>query len=97
MATLRLSAQAVEHLERIFELIAERDPSRALKTVRRIREAVMILEDHPMIGRPGEDGLRELVMSHGNSAYLALYRWDAARERVTVLGIRGAREAGYRE
>jgi len=57
----------------------------------------MVLEDHPMIGRPGKDGLRELVISHGRDAYLALYRWDPLKERITVLGIRGAREAGYRE
>jgi len=97
MATLRLSSRAVTHLERIFEFIAERDPPRALQTVQRIREAVMVLEAHPLVGRPGKDGLRELVISHGRNAHLALYRWDPAKERVTVLGIRGAREAGYSE
>ncbi|NJO12624.1 MAG: type II toxin-antitoxin system RelE/ParE family toxin [Gammaproteobacteria bacterium] len=54
MATLRLSSRAVIHLERIFEFIAERDPPRALQTIQRIREAVMVLEDHPLIGRPGQ-------------------------------------------
>jgi hypothetical protein len=57
----------------------------------------MVLEAHPLMGRPGKDGLRELVISHGRNAYLALYRWDPMKERVTVLGIRGAREAGYSE
>jgi plasmid stabilization system protein ParE len=97
MATLRLSSQAVAHLERIFEFIAAQDSHRALQTVQRIREAVMVLEAHPLMGRPGKDGLRELVISHGRSANLALYRWDPMKERVTVLGIRGAREAGYSE
>jgi plasmid stabilization system protein ParE len=97
MATLRLSSRAVAHLERIFEFIAERDPPRALRTIQRIREAVTVLEAHPLVGRPGKDGLRELVISHGRNAYLALYRWDPAKERVAVLGIRGAREAGYSE
>lgn len=95
MATLALSARAFAHLERIFEFIAERDPARALKTVQRIREAVMILEHHPLIGRTQEDGLRELVISHGRGAYVALYRWYPAEDAILVLAIRDAREAGY--
>lgn len=95
MAEVRLSARAFAHLERIFEFIAERDPARALKTVQRIREAVLILERHPLIGRPVEDGRRELVMSHGRGTYVALYRWYPADERILVLAVRDSREAGY--
>jgi plasmid stabilization system protein ParE len=82
-------------LERIFEFIAERDPAKALLTVQSIREAVMMLERHPLIGRSVEDGRRELVISHGRLAYLALYRWIPANDTVLVLAIRDAREAGY--
>jgi len=55
----------------------------------------MLLERHPLIGRPVEDGRRELVMAHGRGTYLALYRWFPADESVLVLAIRHAREAGY--
>jgi plasmid stabilization system protein ParE len=95
MAKVRLSARAFAHLERIFEFIAEHDPARALQTVQRIREAVMLLERHPLIGRPAEDGRRELVIGHGRGTYVALYRWFPADESVLVLAIRHAREAGY--
>lgn len=95
MATVRLSARAVVHRERIFELIAERDPDRALQTVQQIREAVMVLARHPLLGRTVEDGRRELVISHGRSAYLALYRWYPADQTVLVLAIRHARDVGY--
>lgn len=95
MATVRLSARAVAHLERIFELLAERDPGRALQTVQQIREAILILARHPLLGRPAEDGRRELVVSHGRNAYLALYRRYPADDAVLVLAIRHAREAGY--
>lgn len=95
MATVRLSARAFADLERIFEFVAERDPARALETVRRIREAVMLLERHPLVGRPVEDGRHELVMGRGRDVHLALYRWFPADETVLVLAIRHAREAGY--
>ena len=97
MAQVRLSARAFSDLERIFEFIADRDPARALQTVERIREAVMILERHPLIGRPVEEGRRELVMAHGRGTYVALYRWLPADESVLVLAIRHGREAGHED
>jgi plasmid stabilization system protein ParE len=95
MATVRLTARAFAHLEQIFEFIAASDPTRALTTVQRIREAVMILEHHPLIGRLVEDGRRELVVSRGRSTHLVLYRWLPVDETVLVLAIRDARQAGY--
>ncbi len=95
MASVRLSARAFRDLERIFEFVAERDPGRALQTVQHIREAIMILERHPLIGRMAEEGRRELVISHGRATYLALYRWYPGAGAVLVLAVRHAREAGY--
>jgi len=95
MAKIRLTARAFADLERIFEFTAAHDPARAQRTVRRIREAIMILENHPLIGRVVEDGRHELIMSRGRDAYVALYRWRLAEDTVLVLAIRHAREAGY--
>lgn len=95
MATVRLTARAFAHLEQIFEFIAETDAARALKTIQRIREAVLILEHHPLIGRPVEDGRRELIVSRGNAAHVVLYRWRPADETVLILAVRDARQAGY--
>jgi plasmid stabilization system protein ParE len=97
MAQVKLSAHALNDLERIFEFVAELDPKRGLQTIQRIRQGVLILEQHPLIGRPAEEGRRELVMGRGASAYLALYRWLPQLDTVLVLAIRNAREAGYRE
>lgn len=97
MATVRITARAFAHLERIFEFVAERDPDLALDTISRIREAITILARHPLIGRPVEDGRRELVISRGKNAYLALYRYVPANDVALVLAIRHAREAGYSE
>ena len=95
MAQVRLSARAFADLERIFEYIAEVDPLRARRTVQRIRDAVLILEDHPFIGRPAEEGRRELVMGRRSEAYVALYRWLPADDTALILAFRHSREAGY--
>jgi plasmid stabilization system protein ParE len=95
MARLVLSARAFADLERIFEFVAVSHPDRAIETVHRIRDGVLILEQHPMMGRQVEDGRRELVMGRGVEAYLALYRWMPAMNVVLVLAVRNAREAGY--
>ncbi len=86
-------------LERIFEFNFERDPAVALQHVEKIMEAVLILDRHPGIGRrvPGEPPLRELVISYGNSGYIALYDHSRVPEIVRVVAIRHQREAGYRE
>lgn len=42
-------------------------------------------------------GHRELIISRGRGGYLARYVFDAARQRVIVLGIRHQREAGYND
>lgn len=95
MAQVKLSARAFADLERIFEFLAQVDPMRAQQTVRRIRDAVMILEEHPLIGRSAEDGRRELVIGRRANAYVAMYRWLPASDTVLVLAVRHAREAGY--
>jgi plasmid stabilization system protein ParE len=56
---------------------------------------VTILERHPYIGRPVRGPLRELVISHGRTGYVALYRVAPRLDRVEVLAIRHQREAGY--
>jgi len=90
--------EALADLERIFEFNFERDPATALDHIAKVRSAVLILEDHPEIGRPAGNGthLRELIISHGKSGYLALYQYSPAEHLVRVLAVRHQREAGYR-
>ena len=90
--------EALADLERIFDFTFARDGAEALQHIDRIRGAVMILEDHPEIGRPTEPGsnLRELVISHGRSGYVALYEHSLAEKLIRIAAIRHQREAGYR-
>ncbi len=92
------SEEALADLERIFEFNFKRDAAAALENVAKIRTAVLILEEHPQIGRPAERGtaLRELIISHGKSGYVALYEYSQAEDLVRVVALRHQREAGYR-
>jgi plasmid stabilization system protein ParE len=67
----------------------------AAETVELIEEAVTILKRHPLIGRPVELNLRELIISRGKTGYVALYSFEADQDAVLILSIRHQREAGY--
>jgi len=62
-----------------------------------IVEAVSVLERHPEIGRPAEQGLRELVISRRRTGYVALYSFNSVTDTVLILALRHQKEAGYPE
>lgn len=61
-----------------------------------IRDATKALERHPLIGRPRDDDLHELVISRGKSGYVALYEFNEPLMTVYILAVRHQREAGFR-
>ena len=95
MAIVNYSAGALRDLDRLCDFLLKDNAQAAAETVALINSAVDILEQHPLIGRPAESGLREMVISRGKSGYIALYRYDEERDRVLMLAIRHQREAGY--
>jgi plasmid stabilization system protein ParE len=86
VAQVVYSARALEHIERALQ---------ALRAVAAIQSAVDTLAAHPLIGRRVEGELRELVISYGQTGYLALYRLVIARDEVRILAIRHQRELGF--
>lgn len=97
MAQIIYSARALTDLERLISYLLEADAPFAQQAADHIVEAVEVLANHPFIGRGVEAGLRELIISRGRSAYLALYSYEEAHDTVLVLAIRHSREAGYEE
>jgi plasmid stabilization system protein ParE len=95
LARLIYSARALADLERLADVLADRDPAAAAATIGLIEEAVAILARHPLIGRPVEAGLCELVISRGRTGYLALYSFEATHDVALILALRHQREAGY--
>ena len=97
MAQIIYSDEAFIDFERIVDFLLESSPEHAAETLQNIRSAINILDAHPLIGRRVDANIRELVISWGETGYLALYRFDAAIDIVRVLRIRQQREAGYTE
>lgn len=95
MARVVYWRHALANRERAFTSQDGRSPDAAIAAGDKIRSAIEVLEQHPLIGRMIEGGLRELVISFGRSGYLALYRFVAAREEVRILAIRHQRELDY--
>ena len=89
------SARALADLERIFEFLAEHDPTTALEATALIIDAMRVLERHPYIGRPAGGDLRELVISSGRTGYVAIYRARRRPADVEILSLRHQREAGF--
>jgi plasmid stabilization system protein ParE len=88
--------QALQDVARLHRFLAPKNRDAARRAVRAIRESAKVLGSRPEIGRPASEmpaGFRERVIPFGDSAYLALYRYDG--EIVTILAVRHAREAGY--
>lgn len=98
MAVVRYGRRALEDVLRLTRFLFREDPRSAVATAGLIREALAVLEHHPLIGRPVEGTeLRELVISRGRSGYLALYTYNAPSDEITVLALKHQREAGFEE
>lgn len=92
MNSVVLHLGALEDLERLTDFLRDSDPRAALDTTRVIADGLRVLARHPLIGRPLENGKRELLIYRGRAGYVAQYRHDPAFDRVVILAIRHQRE-----
>ena len=95
MTRWALSVETAEDLDRLVDFLLAEFPQDATQTTALITDALAILAQHPKIGRPVGQGLRELVISRGKSGYVALYRYDEPADMAVVLAVRHQREQGY--
>jgi plasmid stabilization system protein ParE len=95
VATVVYSARALSHLERPFEFPVSENPDASIATASAIRSAVENLAAHPLLGRRVHGDIRELVISFGQTGYIALYRFVVLQDEVRVLAIRHQREIGF--
>jgi plasmid stabilization system protein ParE len=93
--TVVYSARTLSHLERAFEFLASENPEAAIAAASGIRSAVDNLAAHPLLGRRVHGDIRELVISFGQTGYVALYRFVVPQDEVRVLAIRHQREVGF--
>lgn len=96
MSRVILAAQVKADFDRIFDFLFEFAPEFAATRIEAIMAAIDILQTSPLIGRPLAFGQRELIIATGASGYLALYRYDPAKDTVFVLAVRSQREQAYK-
>jgi len=94
MARIELAPEVADDFDRILEHLREQAVEAPVERLREILDAVDVLERNPLIGRPGRDDQRELVIGRRSHGYVALYRYLAELDAIFVLAIR-QREAGF--
>jgi len=95
VAQIVLSARLQVDFDRIVDFLIQYAPDTAVDRIESIITALDVLESSPLIGRPVENGKRELVIATGATGYLALYRFVPELDAVFVLGVRSQRELGF--
>lgn len=95
MAKVVYSARSIGHIERALQFLRDESPDAVLAAVTAIQTAVDHLAAHPLVGHRVEGDLRELVISYGQTGYVALYRFVVSQKVVRVLAIRHQRELGF--
>lgn len=95
MTRIVLAPAVAEDFARIVDHLDCHDAARREERIGGIVRAIDVLADNPLIGRPAEAELRELVIGRDASGYVALYRYLSEFDTVLILAIRAQREAGY--
>lgn len=95
MAKVVYSARSLDHIERAFQFLRDKNPDVAQDAVTAIQSAVDNLAAHPLVGHRVQGELRELIISYGQTGYVAFYRFVVSRKEVRILAIRHQRELGF--
>ena len=96
MSRLETAPEVLDDFDRFLDHIARFDVGSAPERIAEILQAVQILVNNPLMGRPVRGGKRELVIGRGSRGYVALYRYLPKIDTVFLLAVRSQREAGYK-
>ncbi len=96
MPQVIFAPSALRDMERLRDFLRPKNPAAAKHAASAIIKTIKTLEDYPEIGRPADEmdpTYRELLISYGDSGYIALYHYNG--QSVTVVAIRHQKEAGF--
>lgn len=96
VSAVELAPEVAQDFSRILAHLAEFKVQTPERRILEIVAALDVLENNPLIGRPANDDMRELVIGRDARGDVALYRYIPEIDTVFVLAIRSQREAGYR-
>lgn len=96
---VRLTPQAQEDLERLYQFWLGIDPITDEHAMEAIADSYTLLERMPFSCRKAADGQlgsrwREMLISFGSSGYVALFEIED-NETVTIAAVRHQRESDY--
>ena len=95
---VRLTAEALENFDRLYEFLVERDRDGAGRALSAIERGFELLAYSPFSCRKSllqkNPRWRELLIPFGHSGYVALFEIDDHRT-ITVTGVRHQREEDY--
>jgi plasmid stabilization system protein ParE len=95
MASIELAPEIGEDFQSIVDNRMDFQVDNPDQRIEEIIEAINILANNPLIGRPAGSGQRELIIGRRSHGYIALYRYIPYIDTVFVLAIRSQNEAGY--
>ena len=95
MTRIELAPEIADDFDRILEHLHQYEVPDAGSRLQQIFEGLSVLEHNPLIGRPVQAGMKELIIGRESRGYVALYRYIPEIDTIFVLAIRGQREAGY--
>jgi len=92
-----ITGGAARGLARCRDFLESKNPRAAARAGQLIELQFALLETSPDIGRPVPESpaFRELLISFGDSGYVALYRHEAAMDTVYIVAFRHQKQAGY--
>jgi plasmid stabilization system protein ParE len=97
MTRIELAPEVGDDFDRILNHLVQYQVENPLLRIREIIEAINILENNPMIGRPAKNNKRELIIGRRSHGYVALYHYIFEIDTVLVLAIKNQKEVGYDE
>ena len=90
---LIVSLEAAADLNRLRAFLADKNPDAAQRAATSLIQAIQMLDMFPDRGRPtGVEGVRELIVPFGSSAYVLRYAHLPDTDEVIVLRIWHGRE-----
>jgi toxin ParE1/3/4 len=95
MARIELVAEVFDDFDRFFDHLTRFEADDVPARIDEIIQALQVLAHSPLIGRPVEAGMRELVVGQDSRGHVALYRFVSEVDTVFVLAIRNQRESRY--
>ncbi len=95
MSRVELAPGVRDDFDRILDHLAGYEIEDLAARITETIQTVSILAHSPLVGRPAQNGKRELVIGRGSHGYVALYRYVPQVDTVFVLALRSQREVPH--